>query len=278
MLQIITDSAADLPPEIVEKYNIHVVPLTVNIDGKEYIDGVDLSPQGFYHKMSTSKNLPKTSQPPVAAFSKVFQELDSKGDLLCINISSKLSGTYQTACLAAKEMSDVDVAVFDSWAAALGQGLQVVKAAGLAEKGLSRAEIIDKLTEYRNNMNILILLDSLENIVKGGRLSKFQGSLAKLLNIKVLLKGVEGAVVMSNRIHGRKKALQRVMEIAIDKVREGKGISTKTFGISHCNNIKDAEFLKEQFMEQYQSCNVIVNDMGTTLATYAGLGGMVISF
>lgn len=189
MIQIITDSAADLPPKIINKYNIHVVPLTVNIDGNEYIDGVDLSPQEFYKKMAAAKNLPKTSQPPVAAFSKMFRNLTSKGELLCINISSKLSGTYQTACLA-KGISGVDVTVFDSWAATLGQGLQVIKAARLAEKGLSCTEIINKLTQYRNNMNILILLDTLENIVKGGRLSKFQGTLAKLLNIKVLLTGV----------------------------------------------------------------------------------------
>jgi DegV family protein with EDD domain len=212
LIQIITDSAADLPPKIINKYNIHVVPLTVNIDGNEYIDGVDLSPQEFYKKMAAAKNLPKTSQPPVAAFSKMFRNLTSKGELLCINISSKLSGTYQTACLA-KGISGVDVTVFDSWAATLGQGLQVIKAARLAEKGLSCTEIINKLTQYRNNMNILILLDTLENIVKGGRLSKFQGTLAKLLNIKVLLTGVEGAVVMSERMHGKKKALQRVMDI-----------------------------------------------------------------
>lgn len=127
-------------------------------------------------------------------------------------------------------------------------------------------------------MTILILLDTLENIVKGGRLSKFQGSLAKLLNIKVLLSGVEGAVVMRERMHGRKKALQRVMEIINDKVREAKEIPTKMFSISHCNNIKDAEFLKKQILDNYQSSDVIINDMGTTIATYAGQGGMVISF
>ncbi|MGB4504340.1 MAG: DegV family protein [Syntrophaceticus sp.] len=277
MIQIITDSAADLPPEIIEKYNIHVVPLTVNIDGQEYTDGVDLSSQEFYRKMAEAKELPKTSQPPVTAFINVFRNLASKGELLCINISSKLSGTYQTACLA-KEMSGVDVEVFDTWAATLGQGLQVIKAAMLAEKGFSRAEIINKLTQYKNNMTILILLDTLENIVKGGRLSKFQGSLAKLLNIKVLLSGVEGAVVMQERMHGRKKALQRVMEIINDKVRETKDIPIKMFSISHCNNIKDAEFLKNQIMEKYKPCDVIINDMGSTIATYAGQGGMVISF
>ena len=153
MIQVITDSAADLPAEIVEKHNITVVPLTVYIDGKEYADGIDISTKEFYEKMAKTKELPKTSQPSAASFIKVFKELEAKGELLCINISSKLSGTYQTACLARK-LSGVNVAVFDSWAATLGQGLQVIKAALLAEKGMSRDHIIQILTEYKKVTHI----------------------------------------------------------------------------------------------------------------------------
>jgi DegV family protein with EDD domain len=277
LLQIITDSAADLPPEVIERYKIHVVPLTVHIDGEEYLDRVELSAEEFYRKMAGAKVLPKTSQPPAAAFIKIFQALASKGELLCISMSSKLSGTFQTACLA-KEMSGINATVFDSWAASLAQGLQVIKAAMLAEKGLPCSEIISKLTPFRNKMTILILLDTLENIVKGGRLSKFQGSLAKLLNIKVLLTGVEGAVVMLERAHGRKKAFQKIVEIIGDKVREAKEIPARMFSISHCNNIKDAEFLKKQITEKYRPCDVLINEMGPTIATYAGKGGLIISF
>ncbi len=279
MIQVITDSAADLPAEIVEKHNITVVPLTVYIDGKEYADGIDISTKEFYEKMAKTKELPKTSQPSAASFIKVFQELEAKGELLCINISSKLSGTYQTACLARK-LSGVNVAVFDSWAATLGQGLQVIKAALLAEKGMSRDHIIQILTEYKKGLTHYVLLDTLENVVKGGRLSKFQGSLAKLLNIKVLLTGVDGALVTLEKIHGRKKALQRVMERMGEKLREAKDIPTRLFSISHFNNLKDAEMLKSQIMKNFniKEEQFIVNEMGSTIATYAGEGGMVISF
>lgn len=279
MIQVITDSAADLPAEIVEKYNIKVVPLTVHIDGKEYADSIDISTQEFYEKMSRTKELPKTSQPSAASFIKVFKELESKGELLCINISSKLSGTYQTACLA-KKISGVNVAVFDSWAATLGQGLQVIKAALLAEKGMSREHIIQFLTEYKKGLTHYVLLDTLENVVKGGRLSKFQGSLAKLLNIKVLLTGVEGALVTLEKIHGRKKALQRVIERMGEKLREAKDMPTRLFSISHFNNLKDAEMLKNQIIKNFniKEEQFIINEMGSTIATYAGEGGMVISF
>ncbi|MFY9140088.1 MAG: DegV family protein [Thermacetogeniaceae bacterium] len=279
MIQVITDSAADLPAEIVKKYNITVVPLTVHIDGEEYTDGVDISSQEFYKKMAKSKELPKTSQPSVASFIKVFQELESKGEQLCINISSKLSGTYQTACLAQK-LSGVNVAVFDSWSATLGQGLQVIKAALLAEKGMSREHIIQILTEYKKGMTHYVLLDTLENVVKGGRLSKFQGTLAKLLNIKVLLTGVEGALIILDKIHGRKKALQRIIDRMGEKLQGAKDIPTKLFSISHFNNLKDAEMLKSQIMKKFdiKDEQFIINEMGATIATYAGEGGMVISF
>ena len=277
MIQIITDSGADLPQNIIKKYNIHVVPLTVNIDGKEYFDGINITSHEFYEKMAAAKTLPKTSQPPAATFVRVFKSLASRGELLCINMSSKLSGTYQTACLA-REMAGIDVAVFDSWAATLRQGLQVIKAAMLAEKGLSRTEIINKLTAYRNNMTIYVLLGTLENIVKWGRLSKFKGSLARILNIRILLTGVEGSVVMLEKIHGKKKTLQRILERMNDTLQGAKDLSTRYFSIAHCDNPKDAELLKNAMMENFQPCDVIVNDMGSTIATYAGQGGMVISF
>jgi DegV family protein with EDD domain len=277
LTQIITDSAADLPADIIDKYNIHVVPLTVNIDGKEYFDRVNLSAQEFYQKMATTKTLPKTSGPSVAAFIKAFSDLAAKGELLCINISSGLSSTYQTACLA-KEMSGVNVKIFDTWTTSLGQGLHAIKAAMLNEKGFSRTEIINKLTHYRNTMTNLVLLDTLENVVKGGRLSKVQGSLAKLLNIKVLLTGDQGKLVVQEKVHGKKKAFKILMEMINDGAQKAKNITTRLFSITHCNNIKDAEYLKNHIMDKYQPCEVIVNDMGPTIATYSGKGGLIISF
>lgn len=276
MIQIITDSAADLPADLITKHHLRVVPLTVNIDGKEYIEGIDITTEEFNKKMASSRTLPQTSQPPAASFAGAFRRSAPQDELLCITISSKLSGTYQSACLA-REMSGCDVAVFDSQAATLGQGLQVIKAAELAEKGLSRNRIIEELERYRNSMNIYILLYTLENIVKGGRLSKFQGALTKILNIKVLLTGVEGEVVMLERIHGRKKALHRLLERITGKLQDIQNRSRR-FGISHCLNLADAEFLKGQIKERFPSSDVIINEMGPTISTYAGPGGLVISF
>jgi len=124
-------------------------------------------------------------------------------------------------------------------------------------------------------MNILILLDTLENIVKGGRLSKFQGSVAKVLGIKVLLEGVEGSIELLEKIRGRNKFLQRPIDIIGERRKD---LTNTTFGITHVDNLADAEYLKELIEERYHPQDVIINYMGSTMGTYAGKGGMIISF
>lgn len=274
MVSIITDSSADLPGEVVERFGIQVVPLTVNIGGQEYREGVDLSAAEFAQKMLACPDLPKTSQPSPSVFAETYRRLSRNGQLLCLTISSKLSGTHQSASMA-KPLSDADVEVFDTLAGSLGHGLQVMKAAQLAEQGASRQDILAELERYRKDMTILILLDTLENIVKGGRLSRFQGSLANLLNIKVLLEGVEGAVVLKERVMGKKRFLRRVLE----RIGEaGRNLSDCMVGITHIDNLPDAEYLSGEIQRLFHPQGVMINHMGSTMGTYAGRGGMIVCF
>lgn len=172
-------------------------------------------------------------------------------------------------------MSNLEVTVFDTLAGSLSHGLQLIEAAKLAEQGKSIEEIVEFLTEYRKHANILILLDTLENIVKGGRLGKFQGSIAKLLDIKIVLQGVEGKVEIVEKIRGKKKFLNRIIEIISERKVD---FADTVFGITHIDNLKDAEFLKDEIMNRYKPKDVIVNYMGATMGTYAGKGGMIVSF
>jgi DegV family protein with EDD domain len=175
----------------------------------------------------------------------------------------------------AKPLSGADVEVFDTRAGSLGHGLQVMKAAQLAEQGATRREIVAELERYRQDMTILILLDTLENIVKGGRLSRFQGSLANILNIKILLEGVEGAVVLKERVMGKKRFLRRIL----DRIGEScRNLSDRMVGITHIDNLADAEYLSGEIQRLYQPQGVIVNHMGSTMGTYAGRGGMIVCF
>ncbi|MFL0266965.1 DegV family protein [Candidatus Clostridium radicumherbarum] len=274
MIQLVTDSSADLPKELIDKYDIHVVPLTITIDGKEYQEGIDLTPQDFHTMLNNSKELPKTSQPSPGAFADLFKTLASKGPILCLTISSGLSGTYQSACIG-RDMSQVDVTVFDTLAGSLAHGLQLIAARKLADEGLSIEKIVEYLMEYRKHSNILILLDTLENIVKGGRLSKFQGSLAKVLDIKVLLENDEGKVKLTEKVRGKKKFLKRTIELIGERKTDFKDT---VFGITHIDNLEDAEYLRDEIINKYNPKDVIINYMGATMGTYAGKGGMIVSF
>lgn len=274
MLQLVTDSSADLPKELIDKYDIHVVPLNITIDGKDYKEGIDLLPQDFHAMLNNSKELPKTSQPSPGAFADLFKTLASKGPILCLTISSELSGTYQSACIG-REMCQVDVTVIDTLAGSLAHGLQLIAARKLADEGLSVEKIVEFLMEYRKHSNILVLLDTLENIVKGGRLSKFQGSLAKVLDIKVLLENDEGKVKLTEKVRGKKKFLKRIIELIGERKTDFKDT---VFGITHIDNLEDAEYLREEIINKYKPKDVIINYMGATMGTYAGKGGMIVSF
>ncbi|MBO8161921.1 MAG: DegV family protein [Thermosipho sp. (in: Bacteria)] len=277
MIKIITDSASDLPKKFIENYNIEIVPLTVEVEGKIYSDGVDISPTQFYKLMSESKTLPKTSRPSPELFRKVFEKYTKLGyDLLCLTISSKLSGTFQAANLA-KNMQkyDKNIEIFDTLGASSGEGLQVIKAAELASQGYKLSKIIEILNSYRKEMNILILLDTLENIVKGGRLSRTKGIIGKILNFKIILQGVDGAVEMLEKVRGKKKFFEKVLKIIEEK---RKNLSEKIVGITHVNNQEDAEYFKKVIEEKFNPKDIYINYMGATLATYAGKGGIIISF
>jgi DegV family protein with EDD domain len=275
MLQIVTDSSCDLPENLIKKYNIRIVPLTVYISGEMYREKVDITTQEFYKKMAKSRILPKTSQPTPESFSDVFKELSQLGPVLCITISSGLSGTYQSACQGQK-MSGANIYVFDSRGGSSGHGLQVLKAAELAKTGHTVEEIVKELEKYRDQMNILILLNTLDNIVKGGRLSRFQGGLGKLLDIKILLHNdKEGKVVLQAKARGKKKFMEMVLG-RILKLRPE--MSSTDVGITHFNNPDDAEFIKKELIDKCHARSVLIAEMGMTMATYAGEGGMIVSF
>lgn len=279
MVKIITDSASDLPKEYIKKYNVEIVPLTVELEGKIYKDGVDITTEKFNQLMIKSNQLPKTAHPSPETFKKVFLKYINDGyDILCLTISSKLSGTYQSAMIAKNNIKTSEkIFVFDSLAASSGEALQVIKASKLIQKGEKIKEVLRKLTEYRNRINILILLDTLENIVKGGRLTKIQGVIAKILNFKIILHNNEGAVEMLEKIRGKKRFFKKVLEI-IDERMKKLNLSNLNVGITHVDNIEEAMMFKKIIEEKYNPKDIFVNHMGATIATYAGRGGIIISF
>ncbi|AKI97978.1 DegV family protein [Kosmotoga pacifica] len=272
MIKIVSDSSCDLPDEFIREYGIHMVPLSVEVGGVRYTERVDITAEEFWEKMKQSRSLPKTSQPSPALFAEAFKEVIEEGhEPLCITISSKLSGTYQSA-MVGNDLIGKKATIFDSLAGSLSHGIQVLMAARLAAAGKKMKEILEILEKYRESVKIIIPLNTLENIVKGGRLNRVQGTVAKLLNIKVILHGVQGEVKMLKKVRGTKRFREAILEI-IDSLNPEPG---RIFGITHVDNIEDANYFKEVIEKRFGS-EVIVNSMGPTFATYAGPGGLILA-
>ncbi len=274
MIHIVTDSSADIPEDWLQRYKIHVVPLSVRVNGKEYIEGINITAQQFYQEMFAADELPKTSQPTPAQFAEVFQALSGQGIVICLTISSKLSGSFSSANLGKESSGNEDVLVFDTLSGSLGHGIMVLKAAEMAETGASADQIMEQLKKMRERTKLLILLDTLENIVKGGRLNRVQGSLAKLLNIKVILHNVDGHVEILEKIRGRNKFLQRAVELVGEY---GEDFSQRMIGITHVNNLADARILAAEIEAHYHPQKILISEMGASTATYAGKDGLIVA-
>lgn len=171
-IRIVTDSTSDLTKDIIEKHKITVVPLNIQINGKTYLDRVDLEPRSFLELMKESPELPKSSQPAPGIFKEIYEKLGKNGDqVLSIHMTGGMSGTVESA-QAAAELADADVTVIDSRYISHALTFQVLEAVEMAEQGKSMDEIVKRLEKVRQNTKLYVVLDTLDNMVKGGRIGK----------------------------------------------------------------------------------------------------------
>lgn len=202
-VKIIIDSTADTPSSLRQRFS--VVPLTIRFGEEDYIDGVTITHQEFYHKLVGSDLLPTTSQPTPAAFAQAFDaEIRQGNQVVVITISSKLSGTYQSACIAATDYPG-QVYVVDSQSAALGSGILAELALKLADSGIGAAEIAERLTQERERIVLLAVIDTLEYLKKGGRVSKTVAFAGELLSIKPIISVPGGEIAVIGKARGAKQ-------------------------------------------------------------------------
>lgn len=212
-IKIITDSTCDLPKSVLEEIDVVCLPLHVTVNNKTYLDGVDIDINTFFNEMDKSSELPKTSQIPPAKFVDVFKSyIDDGYEVITIHLSSKMSGTYQSACIA-KEMLESDrIHVIDSKNVTAGLGILVLKASILKSEGKSSKEIVNILENTIPHIKSTLNFQSLDNLVKGGRLSKTTGFVGGLLGIKLNLAVENGEMVVRDKVRGSKKALRCLVD------------------------------------------------------------------
>ena len=279
-IRVVTDSTADLTPELVERYGITVVPLTVFADGKAYKDKIDITNEEFYALLQSSKELPTTSQPSPVAFADVYRQLAAEGaeQIISIHISTALSGTYQSSVLAAGLVAqEVTVHNVDSKIATMGLGLLVIAAARMVEVGDSADNILQVLDEIVKKQRLYFLLDSLDNLHKGGRIGKASHLFGSLLNIKPVLCFTDGVINVQDKVRGNKdnKALERLIEILLEKIDPSKKLYC---AMGYCDNKKTAEYIVERVKEHVNCDDFIYLQIGSVVGTHIGMGAVGMAF
>ena len=279
-IRIVTDSTADLTPELVERYGIKVVPLEVLVEGKAYKDKIDISNDEYYKLVQSAKELPTTSQPSPAAFAEAYRELAAEDaeHIISIHISSELSRTYQSSVLAAGLVDGaVKVYNFDSRTATMGLGLIVLSAARLVEEGLELNVILQRIEEIIQKTAIYFLLDSLDNLHKGGRIGKASHLFGSLLNIKPVLCLSDGVISAYEKVRGNKdnKALERLIAILAEKIDPDKKLYCT---VGYCDNREIADYMVEKLKEKVQCDEFIYLQIGSVVATHIGMGAVGLAF
>lgn len=280
-VKILSDSACDLPEDILEEYNIDILPIVLIKDDKEYLDKVTIQPKTIYDDMRNG-DMYKTAQIPPKVFQEKFTEYAKNNeDVIYIAFSSGLSGTYQTSIFVkssvVEEYPDFNLDIVDSKAATSGFGLMVAEAGKMAKEGKSKEEILNMLEFYRSHIEHIFTVDDIEYLFMGGRVTRTQAFIGGLLNIKPVLNIEEGKLVPLEKIRGKNKVLKTMLSIMEDRAINA-DLKNQTIGISHGDDLESALKLKEMISEHYGTTNFLINMIGASIGAHSGPGTLAITF
>jgi len=275
-VRIIVDSASDLAEGIAEK--VTVLPMTLRFGDTEYVDGVNITNKEFYEKLIESDELPTTSQIMPLAFEEAYRETIEAGeDVIVITISSKLSGTYQSACIA-KEEVEGNVYVVDSLSAAIGEGILVEYAVRLKEQGKSAAEIASALEEKRHNVGLIAMLNTLEYLKKGGRISKTVAFAGELLSIKPVVSIENGEVNLLGKARGSRQA----NNLLVKEIEKAGGVDFDMPLLLGFTGVEDSLLRKyvedSKALWEGQDDKLRSSPIGSIVGTHVGPGAVAVAF
>jgi len=274
-IKIVTDSTLDISNEMAERLGIIIVPLAITINGETYLDRVEINPAEFIENMSASTELPKSSQPSAGAFLEVYDRLGEEGyEVISIHMTGKMSGTVRSAECAA-QMTETKVIVVDSMFISKALSFQVREAAEMANQGKRMEEILERLKTIRDHTKLFIMVDTLENLVKGGRIGKGKAFIGSLLNIKPIasLEGAEYSPVTKVRSHS-----QVVKFMAKQFAEDVKGKTIRGVGIAHAEAYELAVKIKDSIFELTGIQDVEIDFTGPIVSTHTGPGALALMY
>lgn len=211
-IKIITDSTIDIPSELIEKNDIEVMPLLINFGEDSYLDGVEITPSKMIERINKENVLPTTAQITPIRFEETFKKyLDQGYKIITLLLSSEMSGTYQSACIAKEILDTEDIIVIDSRNVSSGLGLLTLRACKLRDNGASIQEIEEELIKVRDKIKCTLNFESLDNLVRGGRLPKVAGAIGTALGLRLILEIKDGKIALKDKVRGSKKALKKLI-------------------------------------------------------------------
>ena len=272
-IRVVTDSACDLPQAVADDLGIEIVPLTIRIDGQEFVDRRDLTPAEFWSRCAASSTLPETAAPAPGEFEAAYRSLAAQGatGIVVISLSAALSATMQSAELAARSVADtVPVTVVDSRNCTLGQGMIVADCARLARSGASLHEVAARATDLAQRTRVWGALDTLDNLKKGGRIGGAKALLASALAIKPIIEVRDGKVEQGGKQRTRSKALA----FLVDKLVSYGAVTNLAVLHADCSDVD--QFVK--MLRPHYSGEIVIGDIGPVVGAHAGRGTIGIAF
>ena len=276
-LAVITDSSAYFEESYTQKENLFVLDIPVVIDGNTYIEGKNLTSEDFYKKMALSSELPKTSQPSIAELEETLSRLSQEGytHVIGLFLSSGISGFFQNIQYLKEEFSNLEIAFPDSKITSAPLGIMVTSALKWAEDGLTFDEILDRIALQIEGTGAFIMVDDLNHLVKGGRLSNGAAILGTLLSIKpILYFNEQGVIEVFEKIRTEKKATKRLIEIVQERTSNGK----YEIIVIHANALEKAEALRELLLESTGATRISLATFGSVIGTHLGEGSIALGY
>jgi DegV family protein with EDD domain len=274
---LVTDSTAYIPQEMVEKYNITVIPQVLIWGEETYRDGIDIQPDEFYNRLRKASVMPSTSQAMPSAFINVFNELLNKDfEVLTVLLSEKLSGTLASAIQAKAMLPEgAPVELVDSKTTSMAMGFLVLEAARAAAEGASLAEVKEYVEKNRDKTGIFVTLDTMEFLHRGGRIGGGARFLGAALNIKPILELVDGKLEAADRVRTRGRALNRVVQLVEERIAGRKPVHLASL---HANCPEDAKLMVDQLHERLEVKETLVSTVSPVVGTHVGPGTVGIAF
>lgn len=274
-VHVVTDSTCDLPRELVERYHITVVPLRVHFGEEVYREGIEITASQFYEKLARSPVLPRTSQPAPGDFVEAYRKVGGDGrPILSLHISSRMSGTYQSALMAAEMLPEYKVKVIDTEGVSMLLGLLVLRAARLAEEGREWREIADLIErESKKNTYSFFVVDTLEYLEKNGRIGRAQAFLGTVFNFKPVLGVREGLVTGIEKVRGKGKAVERMLELFRESIPSERRLWISAL---HGGAPEEGRQLVERVRREFSYEELIPAEVGPVVGCHAGPGVLAV--